>query len=534
MIDPGLWLLPVHVQRNGKQFLDCWPYEIDSNQGSMVFVNQFDRADVLPRLRVDNRRGQFIRWFNLNAGREKLCLRAYWDTENLCPTSIKGMWDLIDLVLLVAMDCGFAQESCVIVVFHRQASFRKMSAEMVQQLQAHNQNRGHDGRGCLIEVEFVGCPATAGKSNELDLRLGVRASSDLTAFQESPFVCLILSSDCDFSAIYHSPSATFHSFLCMGQLEQRSSRLVGQGYGFIPIEGYCGLLRKSIPELLRPRPYDGGGPSDFRNIPKSGSASRSMTPRRSFRQDSCGAEQMTVQSVQYAFHWGHVLQNRDAELFSSNDELEDSFMRHQLKQSILHYGCRINTDIAVHLPFVLVAKDLDRKGRLPIIGIDFGDPVDKNWAIPTCGFQCIYNIGVVKRNCSHGGRVFDDTTGGLIPAIQADTTEFIDASWKAVQKVNRQNGLTDIDRTTTCLNGWDVMMSGQSTLVRTLVADCEKYELFLDSQSLFLINIHPLLSPPPTPQKSLCIPYKLRVGFILTVNLYVTPANPGKIVVYTV
>ena len=52
--------------------------------------------------------------------------------------------------------------------------------------------------------------------------------------------------------------------------------------------------------------------------------------------------------------------------------------------------------------------------------------------------------------------------------------------------------------------------------------------------SLFLINIHPLLSPPPTPQKSLCIPYKLRVGFILTVNLYVTPADPGEIVVYTV
>ena len=54
------------------------------------------------------------------------------------------------------------------------------------------------------------------------------------------------------------------------------------------------------------------------------------------------------------------------------------------------------------------------------------------------------------------------------------------------------------------------------------------------TQSLFLINIHPLLSPPPTPEKSLCIPYKLRVGFILTVNLYVTPANPGEIVVYTV
>ena len=52
--------------------------------------------------------------------------------------------------------------------------------------------------------------------------------------------------------------------------------------------------------------------------------------------------------------------------------------------------------------------------------------------------------------------------------------------------------------------------------------------------SLFLINMHPLLSPPPTTEKSLCIPYKLRVGFILTVNLYVTPANPGEIVVYTV
>ena len=52
--------------------------------------------------------------------------------------------------------------------------------------------------------------------------------------------------------------------------------------------------------------------------------------------------------------------------------------------------------------------------------------------------------------------------------------------------------------------------------------------------SLFLININPLLSPAPTTEKSLCIPYKLRVGFILTVNLYVTPADPGEIVVYIV
>ena len=44
--------------------------------------------------------------------------------------------------------------------------------------------------------------------------------------------------------------------------------------------------------------------------------------------------------------------------------------------------------------------------------------------------------------------------------------------------------------------------------------------------SLFLINIHPLPSPPPTPQKSLCIPYKLPLGFILTVNLYVTDDRP--------
>ena len=44
--------------------------------------------------------------------------------------------------------------------------------------------------------------------------------------------------------------------------------------------------------------------------------------------------------------------------------------------------------------------------------------------------------------------------------------------------------------------------------------------------SLFLINIHPLLSPPPTPEKSLCIPYKLPLAFILTVNLYVTDDQP--------
>ena len=44
--------------------------------------------------------------------------------------------------------------------------------------------------------------------------------------------------------------------------------------------------------------------------------------------------------------------------------------------------------------------------------------------------------------------------------------------------------------------------------------------------SLFLINIHPLLSPPPTPEKSLCIPYNLPLGFILTLNLYVTDDRP--------
>ena len=50
--------------------------------------------------------------------------------------------------------------------------------------------------------------------------------------------------------------------------------------------------------------------------------------------------------------------------------------------------------------------------------------------------------------------------------------------------------------------------------------------------SLFLINIHPLLSPPPTPEKSLCIPYKLRLGFILTVNLYVTHDRPRQFLVF--
>ena len=48
----------------------------------------------------------------------------------------------------------------------------------------------------------------------------------------------------------------------------------------------------------------------------------------------------------------------------------------------------------------------------------------------------------------------------------------------------------------------------------------------LDIPSLFLINIHPLLSPPATAENSLCIPYKLRLGFILTVNLYVTDDQP--------
>ena len=52
-------------------------------------------------------------------------------------------------------------------------------------------------------------------------------------------------------------------------------------------------------------------------------------------------------------------------------------------------------------------------------------------------------------------------------------------------------------------------------------------------QSLFLINIHPLLSPPATPEKSLCIPYKLRLGFILTVDLYVTDDQPRQFLVFS-
>ena len=34
------------------------------------------------------------------------------------------------------------------------------------------------------------------------------------------------------------------------------------------------------------------------------------------------------------------------------------------------------------------------------------------------------------------------------------------------------------------------------------------------------------MSLPPTPEKSLCIPYKMRPGFILTVNLYATDDQP--------
>ena len=49
---------------------------------------------------------------------------------------------------------------------------------------------------------------------------------------------------------------------------------------------------------------------------------------------------------------------------------------------------------------------------------------------------------------------------------------------------------------------------------------------------LFLINIHPFLSPPPTPEKSLCIPYKLRLDFILTVNLHVTDDRPRQRLVF--
>ena len=54
----------------------------------------------------------------------------------------------------------------------------------------------------------------------------------------------------------------------------------------------------------------------------------------------------------------------------------------------------------------------------------------------------------------------------------------------------------------------------------------------IPTPSLFLINIHPLLRPPATAEKSLCIPYKLRLGFILTVNLYVTDDRPRQFLVF--
>ena len=40
------------------------------------------------------------------------------------------------------------------------------------------------------------------------------------------------------------------------------------------------------------------------------------------------------------------------------------------------------------------------------------------------------------------------------------------------------------------------------------------------------------MSLPPTAEKSLCFSCKMRLGFISTVNLHVTLANPGEIVVF--
>ena len=87
------------------------------------------------------------------------------------------------------------------------------------------------------------------------------------------------------------------------------------------------------------------------------------------------------------------------------------------------------------------------------------------------------------------------------------------------------------------------------------------YARYEETWSLFLINIHPPLGPPPTPEKSLCFlmsnapglhfdckftchsrqprrnrcvsTCKMRLGFILTVNLFATPANPGKILAFS-
>ena len=41
------------------------------------------------------------------------------------------------------------------------------------------------------------------------------------------------------------------------------------------------------------------------------------------------------------------------------------------------------------------------------------------------------------------------------------------------------------------------------------------------------------MSPPPTPEKSLCFLMLMRLGCILTINLHVNPPNCGEIVVFS-
>lgn len=344
-LDGGQWLLPTNVSDPEK----CWPYVVKKIGWDLMFENQFLFDDVLHKLRAGGRRANFTKWFNLDANGPKRLLRCYWDTENLCPVTTQAAWEVVGLVSQIAKDCGLSPQDCVINVFHRQTSSRKLTDDAIRQFESEGRQRHEPQLNGGITVHYVTTDVFTNKGGQLDLRLGMVAASDFSAYQNDPFICLILSSDCDFGALNLSPNVHKHALVTAGLASQRSARLSGPGFAFIPLESYTQLINQALPELRQPDHLQGQAWSSQRgpsNFPR-----RSTTPRsRNLDQSGMSRAQKTADEVVRLVAYGTSLSQPDAQHFRFSASSEKAFLHGWKTDAILHTRLGLCTDDGAKIP----------------------------------------------------------------------------------------------------------------------------------------------------------------------------------------
>ena len=84
----------------------------------------------------------------------------------------------LGLVSQIAKDCGLSPQDCVINVFHRQTSSRKLTDDAIRQFESEGRQRHEPQLNGGITVHYVTTDVFTNKGGQLDLRLGMVAASD--------------------------------------------------------------------------------------------------------------------------------------------------------------------------------------------------------------------------------------------------------------------------------------------------------------------------------------------------------------------